>query len=121
MPERRTKMMPAKAARSSQRGRPPLGLGGSEGSSGAKAAQRSSDAIVGYKGLAHSPPTPKCQFWQVALVPTHSVLFRADNLGPPRALPGRAMTSFARSRKVEDHHLSLRETKRYGLSKLLEG
>jgi hypothetical protein len=43
MPERRTKTIPAKAARSSQRGRPPLGLGGSEGSSGSMAAQRSSE------------------------------------------------------------------------------
>ncbi len=40
-------------------------FGGSEGCSGVRAAQRSLDTIVGYKGLAHSPPTLKCQFWQV--------------------------------------------------------
>ncbi len=40
MPERRTKRMPARAARSSTRGRPPLGLAGSGGRSGLIAAQR---------------------------------------------------------------------------------
>ena len=40
MPERRTKRMPARAARSSTRGRPPLGLEGSGGRSGSTAAQR---------------------------------------------------------------------------------
>ncbi len=38
MPERRTKRMPARAARSSTRGRPPLGLAGSGGRSGSIAA-----------------------------------------------------------------------------------
>ena len=42
MPERRTKMMPASAARSSQRGRPPRGLGGAGGKSGSSAAHNSS-------------------------------------------------------------------------------
>lgn len=42
-PERRTKMIPARAKRSSHRGRPPFGLAGSTGSSGASAAHRSSD------------------------------------------------------------------------------
>ena len=41
-PVRRTKMMPSSAARSGKRGRPPLGLGGSRGSSGSIASQRSS-------------------------------------------------------------------------------
>jgi hypothetical protein len=48
MPERRTKMMPAKAARSSTRGRPPLGLAGSGGRSGSIAAHRA----WGTRGLA---------------------------------------------------------------------
>ena len=42
MPDCSTKMMPVRAARSETRGRPPLGLGGSGGSSGATTAQRSS-------------------------------------------------------------------------------
>lgn len=40
MPERRTKMIPASAARSPTRGRPPLGLAGSGGRSGSITAQR---------------------------------------------------------------------------------
>lgn len=48
MPERRTKMMPANAARSSTRGRPPLGLAGSGGRSDSIAAQRA----LGTRGLA---------------------------------------------------------------------
>jgi hypothetical protein len=48
MPERRTKMMPASAARSSTRGRPPLGLAGSRGRSGSITAQRA----LGTRGLA---------------------------------------------------------------------
>jgi len=40
IPERRTKRMPARAARSSTRGRPPLGLAGSGGRSGSMAAHR---------------------------------------------------------------------------------
>jgi hypothetical protein len=42
MPDFRTKMIPVKAARFGMRGRPPLGLGGSGGSSGATTAHRSS-------------------------------------------------------------------------------
>ena len=42
MPERSTKRMPVSAARSDTRGRPPLGLGGSAGSSGSMMAQSSS-------------------------------------------------------------------------------
>lgn len=42
MPVLRTKMMPVKHARSGTRGRPPLGLGGSGGSSGATTAHNSS-------------------------------------------------------------------------------
>jgi hypothetical protein len=42
MPVLSTKMMPLRAARSERRGRPPLGLGGSDGSSGATKAQSSS-------------------------------------------------------------------------------
>ena len=42
MPDLSTKMMPVKQARSGTRGRPPLGLGGSGGSSGATMAQSSS-------------------------------------------------------------------------------
>lgn len=42
MPDFRTKMMPARQARSGTRGRPPLGLGGSGGSRGATIAQSSS-------------------------------------------------------------------------------
>jgi hypothetical protein len=41
-PVRSTKTMPPRAARSGTRGRPPLGLGGSVGSSGSMASQRSS-------------------------------------------------------------------------------
>ena len=47
MPERSTKMMPAKASRSSHRGRPPFGFGGSLGRSGPMASRRSS----GTRGL----------------------------------------------------------------------
>jgi hypothetical protein len=42
MPLRRTKMMPVSAARSGTRGRPPCGLGPSDGSSGASTLHRSS-------------------------------------------------------------------------------
>jgi len=42
MPLLRTKMIPVKTLRSSRRGRPPLGLGGSGGSSGAMTAHSSS-------------------------------------------------------------------------------
>jgi hypothetical protein len=42
MPDFSTKMMPVRAARSGTRGRPPLGLGGSAGSSGATSAHNSS-------------------------------------------------------------------------------
>ena len=42
MPARRTEMMPVSAARSGTRGRPPWGLGGSGGSSGATTAHNSS-------------------------------------------------------------------------------
>lgn len=42
MPERRTKMMPVRQARSGMRGRPPLGLGGSSGSKGSTIDQSSS-------------------------------------------------------------------------------
>ena len=42
MPDLRTKMMPVKQARSGTRGRPPVGLGGSGGSSGATTAHNSS-------------------------------------------------------------------------------
>lgn len=48
IPERRTKMIPASAARSSTRGRPPLGLAGSGGRSGSITAQRA----LGTRGLA---------------------------------------------------------------------
>jgi hypothetical protein len=48
MLERRTKRMPAKAARSSTRGRPPLGLAGSAGRSGSTAAHRA----LATRGLA---------------------------------------------------------------------
>jgi hypothetical protein len=41
-PDHSTKTIPSKAARSSQRGRPPFGFGGSSGSSGATAAHSSS-------------------------------------------------------------------------------
>ena len=41
-PLRKTKTMPTRAARSGTRGRPPLGLGGSSGRSGAMASQRTS-------------------------------------------------------------------------------
>jgi hypothetical protein len=51
MPVRRTKMMPVSAARFGTRGRPPLGLGGSGGSSGATMFHRSSGKI----GLAIRP------------------------------------------------------------------
>ena len=54
MPDFSTKMMPVKAARSGTRGRPPLGLGGSGGSSGATMAHRSSLT----RGLAHAPSLP---------------------------------------------------------------
>jgi hypothetical protein len=43
MPVRSTKRMPFSAARSSTRGRPPRGCGGTGGSSGATTAQSSSD------------------------------------------------------------------------------
>jgi hypothetical protein len=43
IPDLRTKTMPAKAARSGTRGRPPLGLGGSLGRNGSMASQRSSE------------------------------------------------------------------------------
>jgi hypothetical protein len=46
-PVRKTKTMPPRAARSGTRGRPPLGLGGSLGSSGSMAAQRSSGTSGG--------------------------------------------------------------------------
>ena len=42
MPVRRTRMMPASAARSEERGRPPFGFSGSDGRSGSITAQRSS-------------------------------------------------------------------------------
>jgi hypothetical protein len=42
MPDLRTKMIPVRAARSGTRGRPPLGLGGSGGNSGATRAHSSS-------------------------------------------------------------------------------
>jgi hypothetical protein len=42
MPLLRTKMMPAKTARSSTRGRPPLGFGGSGGSRGSMISRSSS-------------------------------------------------------------------------------
>ena len=42
MPDHRTNTMPSRARRSSHRGRPPFGLGGSSGSSGATAAHSSS-------------------------------------------------------------------------------
>jgi hypothetical protein len=41
-PVRSTKLMPPRVARSETRGRPPFGLGGSFGSNGAMASQRSS-------------------------------------------------------------------------------
>jgi hypothetical protein len=41
-PERRTKTMPPRAARSGIRGRPPCGFGGCSGSSGSMASQRTS-------------------------------------------------------------------------------
>ena len=47
IPERSTKMMPAKASRSSHRGRPPFGFGRSLGRSGAMASHKSS----GTRGL----------------------------------------------------------------------
>lgn len=47
MPDRRTKRMPVKAARSGARGRPPLGLGGAGGSSGSTITHNSS----GRRGL----------------------------------------------------------------------
>ena len=47
IPERSTKMMPAKASRSSHRGRPPLGFGRSPGRRGAMASHKSS----GTRGL----------------------------------------------------------------------
>jgi hypothetical protein len=51
-PVRRTNRMPVKAARSEMRGRPPLGLGGSGGSSGAIASQSASLT----RGFAMSRP-----------------------------------------------------------------
>lgn len=51
MPDRRTKMMPAKASRSSHRGRPPFGFGRSLARSGAMASQKSSGA----RGLLVAP------------------------------------------------------------------
>ena len=42
MPDRSTNTMPSRAVRSSQRGRPPFGFGGSAGSSGSTAAHNSS-------------------------------------------------------------------------------
>ena len=48
MPERRTKIIPASAARSSTRGRPPLSLAGSDGRSGSITAHRA----WGTRGLA---------------------------------------------------------------------
>jgi hypothetical protein len=58
MPDRRMKMMPASAARSSHRGRPSLGLGGSGGKIGATAAQRSSET----GGLLIAPQRPNPGF-----------------------------------------------------------
>jgi hypothetical protein len=46
MPVLRTKMIPAKQARSGIRGRPPLGLGGAFGRKGTMASQRSSETSV---------------------------------------------------------------------------
>jgi len=48
IPVLRTKMIPARQARSGMRGRPPLGFGGSGGNNGSRVAQRSS----GTNGLA---------------------------------------------------------------------
>ena len=54
MPVLSTKRMPVRQARSGTRGRPPLGLGGSGGSSGANDGPQ----LVGDKGLAHGASVP---------------------------------------------------------------
>ena len=57
MPDLSTKMIPLKAARSETRGRPPLGLGGSGGSSGATRAHNSSlTRGVLMPQVYHAPP-----------------------------------------------------------------
>jgi len=58
VPERRTKRMPVRAARSGTRGRPPLGFGGSGGRSGSITAHRSS----GRRGLLMHLPTRRPAF-----------------------------------------------------------
>jgi hypothetical protein len=52
-PVRRTKTIPARAARSGMRGRPPLGFGSSSGSSGSMASQRSSETSGWFIVTAH--------------------------------------------------------------------
>jgi hypothetical protein len=57
MPLLSTKMMPAKAARSGTRGRPPLGLGGSGGNSGSMLSHRASltNGLLIRRGQAAGP------------------------------------------------------------------
>src|SRR5215218_7945941 len=62
MPLLRTKMMPDKAARSSTRGRPPRGFGGSGGSRGSMSSHSSS--VTSFLLMLTSVPSTHEQVWQ---------------------------------------------------------
>ncbi len=70
---------------------------------------RSSDAIVGYKGLAHSPPTLKCQFWQVALslAAEQRFEFNAPGVVDQPPAPAQVLMRGEPSRKL--HRFDIRE------------
>src|SRR5687768_129818 len=83
--------MPPRAARSGMRGRPPLGLGGSCGSGGSIASQRSSGARVAAFMARHHATPPR--FCNALLVPseTPGKQFLAAAARVALALPGRKM------------------------------
>jgi hypothetical protein len=67
-PVRRTKTMPHSAARLGTRGRPPLGFGGSSGSNGSIASQRSSGTRAEAFMARHHATPP--WFWNTLLLPS---------------------------------------------------
>jgi len=86
-PVRRTKMMPPRAARSGLCGRPPFGLGGSLGSRGPMASQRSSGTRdVAFMVCHHATPPRFCNTL-LACDLTPSGRLREGSAAPSRANP----------------------------------
>src|SRR5215211_1659916 len=115
MPLLRTKTMPVRAARSSMRGLPPLGLGGSSGNSGFMISQSSSDTSSLLMPMSVTSTHQQVLQGSLSSKTTSSSVrrYRSSTPKPPRArYSGRASPSSNESPTISSRSSS--RTTRYG-------